>query len=269
MKIAINGASTMNYPLEDSIPAAGKAGIKGIELWWDTICEFRKTRPLSDIKTLLDEAGLEVIDICPFLVSPFRDTEKLRSTFLDALSVCDEIGCTGLLVCPDYRPMDIEKETALNMHAHEFAWYSEKAKEHGVSLAIEPIGLHTLVGGPDEALELIERVGNPDNLKLIIDTFHYMRSSISYDAMVRIPVEKLFVVHINDSQKGAIEELSDKDRLYPTEGYIDLKKTMDALNEIGYDRYLSVELFNPELWKEPVDMISSRAFSSANKMLTL
>ena len=86
MKIAINGASTMNYPLEESIPAAGRAGFTGIELWWDTICEFRKTRPVSDIKIMRDEAGIEVVDICPFLVSTCRNTEANRNTFLDALS---------------------------------------------------------------------------------------------------------------------------------------------------------------------------------------
>ena len=269
MKNAINGATMMPYGLQEDIAAAAKAGFEGIEIWWDKVKKYLENHSYADIKALLRDDNILPAGLCPFLVSPFRNTDSLKEDFMRGLEAAGEIGCGLLTVCADFRPINLTKSEALKRHSELFAWHAEKATQYGIRLAIEPIGCHTLVGGPIEALELVRTAGSPANLGILMDTFHYMRSSIGPDVIREIPAEKLYIVHVNDSEYGMIEELADKHRLYPTEGFIDLKGDMLALKDIGYDGFLSVEVFRPEYWEDPIDVITRRAMDSLRKMHSL
>ncbi len=269
MKRAINGATTMPYSLEEDLHAAATAGFQGVEIWWDKLVCFQEKHTLIELKSILKDSMISIAGICPFLVSPFRNTKTLRADFLQALRVSSELGCDLITVCPDFRPMDMSREDALKWHADAFAWHAEQAAELSIRLCIEPIARHTLVPGPMEAITLIESAGNPKNLGILMDTFHYMCSSISVETVRKIPIEKLWMVHVNDSERGAIEELKDENRLYPMEGYIDLKGYMEALRSIGYNGYLSVEVFRPAYWQLPIVEINRRARESLDQLIAL
>lgn len=269
MLTAINAATTMPYSLREEIPAMGKAGIAGVELWWSKIEDFLKTESVEALSELLKENGVKPVGICPFPVSPFRDTQEKRDMFLRALEVCRAIGCELLTVCPEFCPINVKPEEAFKLLADEMSFFAQTADGYGVKLAIEPISRHTLVKGPLQALALIEAAGAPDNLGLLIDTFHYSCSAIPSEEIRAIPAEKLYIVHVNDCAAGMREELCDADRLYPTEGYIDLAAMMADIRATGYDGYLSVELFNREYWKEPAELICRKAKDSCEALMKL
>lgn len=266
MKLAINGATTMPYDLAADLKAAGAAGFTGVEIWWDKLEAYLKEHPPEMLLEELTKSGVQPIGICPFLVSPFRDTDKNREAFQKALAAAAGIKCNLLTICPDFRPAGKTIEEALAEHAEEFAWYAKEAAEQGIRLAIEPIGGHTLVPGPTEALKLIELAGNPDNLGIVLDIFHYMRSGVTAQEILQIPKERLYIVHLNDSQEGMAEELQDKDRLYPYEGCLNIDRYKKLLDQIGYDGYYSVEVFRPEYWEQDMTDINTRAFQSAKKI---
>lgn len=269
MKYAINGATTMPYSLEEDIVYAAGAGFEGVEIWWDKLKTYLESHRVPMLKKLLHENNIEAAAICPFLVSPFRNTGELRKEFLRAAEIAPQLDCGLIVICPDFQPVTFSVDQALKEHQKELEWYSRKAADWGVKLAIEPIGGHTLVPGPGEALELVKCIGNPANLGVVMDTFHYMKSNISIEAIEKIPPERLFIVHVNDSEDGMINELQDKNRVYPTLGKINLKGDLEALKKIGYQGYLSVEIFREEYWKDSVEDINARAFGSLMKMLQL
>lgn len=267
MNAVINGATTMTYALEEDIRAAASTGFEGVELWWDKVETYLKHHRTGELKSELEKCNLIPAGICPFLVSPFRDTLKLRETFKKALDAAEDIGCGLIVVCPDFRPAEMSIREGLKLHGEEFAWYADRAKEKGIKLAIEPIGGHSMIPGPMEALGLIELAGSPDNLGIVLDTFHYMRSGVTEEDILNIPKDRLYIVHINDSDKGMAEELQDKDRCYPFEGCIDLMRYKSLLQKIGYEGSISVELFRPEYWEEDIEVINRKAFSSIQKFL--
>ncbi|QDW75152.1 sugar phosphate isomerase/epimerase [Lachnospiraceae bacterium KGMB03038] len=267
MLTAINGATTMPYSLEEDIHFAAKVGFDGVEIWWDKLKAYLKDHTAESLAEEMERCGIIPVGVCPFLVSAFRDTEKLREEFKSALDAADRIQCRLLTICPDFRPAWMSVEEGLKRQAEEFSWYAKKAEEKGIRLAIEPIGGHTLVPGPTEALRLIDLAGSPPNLGIVLDTFHYMRSGITQNEILSIPAEKLYIVHINDSERGMAEELQDKNRLYPFEGCIDLNLSRNLLDKIGYCGYCSVEVFRPEYWEQSSEDIHERAFESAKKFV--
>lgn len=243
----------MNNSLEEDIVSAGNHGFEAIEIWWSKLEKYLENHDTKQLKALLEENNVKVASICPFLVSPFRDVETCRTNFKKAVDIAPQIDCDTIIICPDFQPASKSKEEALAMHGEELKMYADWASKDNIQLAIEPISLHTLVRGPIEALDLIERAGSPANVGVLLDTFHYLRSGVTEEEIRQIPIEKLLIVHINDSEDKPLNELADTDRVYPTLGVIDLAWTINLLKEMGYDKYLSVEIFRQEYWDRPVD----------------
>ncbi len=267
LKSCLNGATTMTSSLEQDLEYAAQAGFSGVELWWDKVQAYLETHSPSDLKAALDGHGLEPVSICPLLIWPFRDSEPARASFESAVSLAPQIGCDLVIACPDFRPARLTIDEALAAHARELKDLAALADRHGVRLAVEPIGRHTLCAGSDDALDLIRRAGNPGNVGLLVDSFHYFRSQISDAELDRIPLDKLFIIHVNDTEDGAIDELTDANRVYPLEGVIPLDGMLGRLVARGYDGFLSVEIFRPEYWEQPgADVARQSARSLSNLM---
>ncbi len=266
MKSCLNGATTMPYTLEQDIAAAAQAGFEGLEIWWDKLLVYLDKHSTSDLKRLLMENGLVPVSICPLRIWPFRDSEPARQEFREALQLAPHIGCNLLAVCPDFQPARLRREEALAVHAQELTDMARLAAENGIRLTIEPIGGHTLVPGPTEALQLIEMAGAPPNVGILMDTFHYFRSGVSDQEIRAIPLDKLDIIHVNDCEDGALNELTDAHRLYPTLGVIPARQ-LSLLKGKGYDGYLSVEIFRPEYWEEPIEEITGKAYSTLGELI--
>lgn len=266
MKSGINGATTMPYSLEQDIAAAARAGFEGLEIWWDKLVTYLDKHSADDLKQELENSGLIPVSICPLRIWPFRDSEPARQEFRDAVQLAPKIGCKLLAVCPDFQPARLSREEALAIHAKELAVMARLAADSGVHLTVEPIGGHTLVPGPTEALKLIEMAGAPENVGVLMDTFHYFRSGVSDQEIQGIPLDKLDIVHVNDCEDGALNELTDAHRLYPTLGVIPARQ-LSLLKDRGYDGYLSVEIFRPEYWERPIEEITSMAYSTLGELI--
>ena len=267
MKSCINGATTMPYTLEQDIVEASKAGFEGLEIWWDKLQKYLENNSVEDLRELLSESNIEPVAICPLLIWPFRDTEPARIAFKEAVNLAPKIGCTTLIACPDFQPARMTRDEAMAIHAKELTSLAEIAAENNLRLAIEPIGGHTLVPGPTEALELIKLAGSPTNVGIMMDTFHYFRSQVSDEEITAIPVDKLYIVHVNDCEDIPLNELTDANRLYPLLGVIPLVKKLSILQNIGYQGYLSVEIFRPEYWEKPINEIVTNSFDRLEELL--
>ena len=269
LKSCLNGATTMTSSLEQDLEAAAAAGFKGVELWWDKVQNYLKNHSPADLKALLGQYGLVPVSICPLLIWPFRDTQPARDSFKAAVELAPQIGCDLVIACPDFRPARLTKNEALAAHGRELKNLAALAAQQGVRLAIEPIGRHTLCAGSDDALALIERAGNPKNVGLLVDSFHYFRSQIGREEIDRIPLNKLFIIHINDTEDGAIDELTDASRVYPLDGIIPLYDMLMPLLDRGYDGYFSIEIFRPDYWKLPAIDVAKRSAESFSKLEAL
>jgi len=88
-----------------------------------------------------------------------------------------------------------------------------------------------------------------------MDTFHYYRAGAGDAEILAIPREKLFIVHVNDSEDRPVEALRDGHRLHVGRGILPLSRYMRLWQEIGYDGYLSAEIFREEYWAQPVEQV--------------
>ena len=262
----INGATTMPYTLEQDLESASKAGFEAVEIWSAKLNTYLETHSVDDLKDLLDRLQLKVASLCPYSLVGFSDNRGHIISIREASEIAEAIGCPVLLVCGDAPPEGVELDEAYDSMANVACTYADWAEDHGVKIAIEPLGRHPFIPGPNEALEIIERADH-ESLGLMLDTFHYYKSNVSMDDIRNIPLEHLLIVHVNDCEDLPREELTDGHRLHMGEGILPLNEVLGILKEKGYEGALSVEIFRKAYWEQDPLTISRDAKAALDRTL--
>ena len=101
----------------------------------------------------------------------------------------------------------------------------------------------------NEMLEFAKECGS--NAGLTLDAWHWHHAGGTIEDIVKAGKDRIVVVHFDDSPKLPPEEIRDNQRLLPGEGVIDLTGFLHALQKIGYQDSLSVEVFGRGLKEMP------------------
>lgn len=110
----------------------------------------------------------------------------------------------------------------------------QHAAARGVRLAVEPLNRYEadLLHTAEETLAFLDEVGHPA-VGILLDTYHLNIEESSWTGPYRhvMAAGKLFYVHLGDNN-----------RLAPGRGLIDFRAILRALQEAGYEGWLSAEL---------------------------
>lgn len=110
---------------------------------------------------------------------------------------------------------------------------ADYAAESGVVLAEEVVNRFELyhLNTVDQAIQFVDEVGHP-NCRIHLDTFHAHIEEKDPAAAIRRAGERLAHVHISENDRGV-----------PGTGSVAWEATFEALRDIGYDGWLTVEAF--------------------------
>ncbi|MDK2897220.1 MAG: D-psicose/D-tagatose/L-ribulose 3-epimerase [Candidatus Atribacteria bacterium] len=176
------------------------------------------------------------------------EDKKIRENGIEFLKKCvvsaAELG-SDVLGGVIYAPWGLYKREGRKQEEWEFckeslAIIADFAKEHNVFLAIEPVNRFEsyLLNTACEAKKLIDEIGHPQ-IKIHLDTF---QMNIEEDRMynaIKSAGDLLFHFHCCASHRGI-----------PGTGHVEWDEVFKGLKEVGYDRWLVVESFTPEIMKE-------------------
>jgi 2-keto-myo-inositol isomerase len=194
----------------------------------------------------------------PFQV--FDDATEALEAVSRASVLGVELGAETLLVyCGVGVPEGVSREAAVARAGYVAGRYADAAAP--LTIALEPIGRAGLMPGPDEALAVATASGR-NNVGIMMDTCHYYVSEIPSERVRAIPADKLLLVHINDVEDRPVTDLAEHHRLMPGLGVLPLREDLAALQDTGYDGYLSVEIFRPEYWSQPIAVTVRQAHAA-------
>jgi 2-keto-myo-inositol isomerase len=271
MKLVLNGATTMHADLETDIRAAGAAGFDMVELWAAKLRVYLKDHSVSDLTTLLEECGLKPYSINSIEHITFRTEEdyaKIKAECAELSEIAGKIGCPYIVVVPGRLPEGATRQEIIDESIRVLDELADIAEPHGVSLAFEFLGqTDCSVPTLDLCNEIVERLGRA-NVGNVLDTFHFYAGGSSFDAIASMKPEKLFIFHINDAEDLPKEKLTDAHRLYPGLGILPLKEIKAALDGIGYDRMVSIEIFRPEYWEQDPFDVARRAKEATERVIS-
>src|SRR5215211_2141665 len=103
MRLALNGATTMRADLAADVRAARAAGFDCLEIWAAKLRKFLAFGSTAELKSLLDEHGLEPYSINSIESITFRDDAGRARLLEECEELCrtaSELNCPYIVVVP-------------------------------------------------------------------------------------------------------------------------------------------------------------------------
>lgn len=108
---------------------------------------------------------------------------------------------------------------------------------------------HEFIWKMREMLEFAKECGS--NVGLTLDAWHWHHAGGTTADILAAGKDRIVVVHFDDAPNLPADQVRDNQRLLPGEGVINLTGFLQALQKIGYEDSLSVEVFGRGLKEMP------------------
>jgi len=238
-----------NWPWEKACRFASETGYEGIEIAPFTLAESVEqisAERRAEIRRQAEDAGLQIAGLHWLLVSPKglylnHPDAAIREKTADYLSAlvnfCADVGGTIMVFgSPKQRSVhpDLTPQQARGLAKDAFARPLEAARKRGVTICFEPLSSEEtdFINTAGDARAFIEEVGHP-NLRLLLDVKAMSSETKPIPEIIRESRQYLTHVHANDANRRG-----------PGFGDTDFGPVAAALKEIGYDGWVSVEVFD-------------------------
>lgn len=264
MKLGYNEATAMKRSsLEKDLELCERYGYDYIEIRLDMLKDYLANHTVKDLEDFFKESHLkpyafnsiENVNFCNE-----REWEERLELFTFGCEISREINNPYMIIVPTMGAGMVQKTEieVFNDSVEVLLKLSDIAKPYGVKLAFEPIGdPRWCVRSLRQCWDIIRTVDR-ENVGIALDAFNlYMYNKLAdIEDIGLIPLKKIFVYHIDDSEDLPLGVLDHCNRLFPGDGIIPLEKISSMLKSAGYDEIASLELFRPEYWDmEPEDVI--------------
>ena len=91
---------------------------------------------------------------------------------------------------------------------------------------------------------------------ILPDVYHLYKGGSSFDDLLKLNPNNFQVLHVNDYPDITPAKIADKDRVYPGLGKAPWPQIFEDLKKVGFAGMLSLELFNPEYWKQDAKLVA-------------
>jgi 2-keto-myo-inositol isomerase len=252
VKACINQDTLRTTPTEDFLRISKRAEFNAVEFTMDKIEAILKNGTVEGMNDLVREQELETVSINGpenFNLLGQHEFSELLNRTGKVVDAAKQLNCNLLVPVPSTAHKEMSEEYTISQTTEALAELADYCG-NSVNLGLEFLGMRDCsINNLHSAMETIKRVGRA-NVGLVLDSFHMYVSDSRFSDMSQLKRDQLFLVHVNDSEKGDKSRLTDANRLYPGQGDINLTGFSAALRDVGYDGFLSLELLRPEYWNQ-------------------
>jgi protein FrlC len=234
---------TPAYPMEETIKRLSGIGYDGMEIGcaaphaWPYYLDERRRK---EIKELLDRHKIKASSMLPAPgggpgVNPASATIEERKWtvqhYKDVIDLAVDFGCPTVLYLAGWYMFGTRQKEAWKYSLESLGEIAEYAQAKSIALMIEPQAADSnLVESAADALMMMEESGL-SNVKVMFDIFHVLyRNEVPSDYVYTMG-KNLKHIHMSDYR-----------RLAPGQGGFDFLPVMQALKDIAYDGYVTMEI---------------------------
>lgn len=239
-------------PLDKEVELVAKAGYQAIEPWINEIRDYQRAGgSLADLRKKIADLGLTVessIGFAPWIID---DDEKRKKGLSDLQSDMDLVKQIGgkRIAAPPAGATD-----QANLNLLRAAERYRAALEVGVKMEITPQvevwGFSKCLSRLGETALVAIEAQHPQAC-ILPDVYHLYKGGSDFQGLKMIDGRAIQVFHMNDYPADyPRDKIKDADRVYPTDGVAPLKQILRDLMATGFRGVLSLELFNPEYYKQ-------------------
>lgn len=239
-------------PLDKEIEIASKAGYQAIEPWVHKIHEFAgEGGNLKDLRKRIADLGLTVESAISFFQWIIDDDERRAKGFEQAKRDMDILAQIGgkRIAAP---PAGATREPGLDLMkaAERYRSLLELGDKTGVVPQIELWGSSKNLHRIGQCMFVVIESGHPKAC-FLPDVYHIYRGGSDFNGLKQLSAHAIQVFHLNDYPADPPrDKISDRDRVMPGDGIAPMTQIIRDLCAVGNRAVLSLELFNPEYWKQ-------------------
>jgi fructoselysine 3-epimerase len=231
------------YPLDEAIRRIAAIGYDGVEIGcaaphaWPA---YLSKESRVELRSLLEASGLQAVSLLATPgggpgfnpASPLSEEREATVRYYnEVVDLASDLGANKVLYIAGWQIFGTSRQQAWDRTKSCLDLIASHAGKKGITIVVEPTAAATnLIETADDAMELMRSIAR-DNVKVMFDTLHALyRNEIPAD-YVRAMRDDLVHIHVSDSN-----------RVIPGEGRVDWIGLMQALNECGYNGYLTMEI---------------------------
>lgn len=251
IRFAMCNEFCQGWEIERVFDLAAETGYHGVEIapftLADSVTAISAARR-REIRSAAAKRGLAIAGLHWLLVKPEglyinHPNDEIRAKtgqYMSALiDFCADLGSDRMIVGSPKQRNIIASETRDTVWARTvdvFRGLAEKAVSRGVILCIEPLSPAetNFINTAAEAVEMVKAVGSP-GFQLMLDVKAMASEGRPIADIIREAAPWVRHFHANDPNL-----------LGPGFGAMDFGPIVEALREVGYDEWVSVEVFNFE-----------------------
>lgn len=257
-------------PLTEAIDVTAKAGYQAIEPWVFEIKQHVDAGgSLADLKKRIADAGLIVASAIGF-TDWIGDDDAKRSAGIEQwkrdAEMVAAIGGSRMAAPPGgaYKaPMELQKV------AERFRHLVDLSRELGIMPQLELWGGSKTLCRLGEVAFVLAEAARPE-AGAVLDVFHIYKGGSDFAGLRAFNGSMLHVFHMNDYPADPPRETAkDSDRVYPGDGKASFPAILRDLHAIGFRGLFSLELFNPEYWKQDALTIAKTGIQKLQAIVSL
>lgn len=236
----------------EEIKIAARAGYYAVEPWMRNIDEYVENGgSLGDLRKLIEDSGLTVESAIGFAQWIVDDEAARKQGLEQAKRDMDRLAQIGgiRIAAP---PTGATNQTDLNLFqaAQRYRELLELGRKFGVVPQVEVWGFSKSLSRLGESVFVALESGHPDAC-LLPDVYHIYKGGSDFHGLELLSAQCVQVFHMNDyPAQPPRESISDSHRVYPGDGVAPLTQIIQSLRRIHFHGVLSLELFNPDYWKQ-------------------
>lgn len=272
--VLCSGTLPRSTPVTERIEVAVAAGFDALSLWGRDRAEATTGGWTdTDLRLLFADAGLQIAEIdgvwdwtphaptIPAGVDPFLDHDER-----DLLEIGEALGARSV------NAVDVfGGDWTLDDAAESFAGLCDRANEHGLLVHLEALPFSRIPTVTD-ALFVVRQADRP-NGGVLVDAWHLFRSHPSagaaLDAIAHLDAARVFAVQMGDGPAAPEPDLMTAalhDRCLPGDGDFELGSLVQALDAIGSNAPLGIEVFSDALQARPANEVADLAMASLRRV---
>ena len=236
------------------VEIASAAGYDGIEPWIPNLREYvQQGGSLKELGQRISDSGLTVDSAIGFAQwihdNPTTREEALEEAKRD-MDMLKQIGGTRIAAPPVGAHQADSARVELSAAAERFAALQKVGDQTGIIPQLEVWGFSKNLSRLGEVAYVAAETGHPGTC-LLLDTYHIFKGGSDFSGLGLFSDASLQVFHINDyPSEPSRESMNDSHRVYPGDGIAPLTNILRMLGGEGRSVTLSLELFNPDYWKQ-------------------
>jgi sugar phosphate isomerase/epimerase len=238
--------------LDKEVEIVAKAGYDAIEPWVSKIHEYvGNGGSLNEMRKRIADYGLTVESAISFLRWVVDDDAERAKGLEQAKRDMDILARIGgkRIAAP---PAGANRTEGLDLMkaAERYRALLELGDSMGVVPQLEIWGSSKNLYRLGQSMFVVIESGHPKAC-LLPDVYHIYKGGSDFNGLKLLSARAIAVFHLNDYPADPPREaIRDRDRIYPGDGIAPLTQILCDLRANNNGAVLSLELFNPALWKQ-------------------